>query len=106
MQNEPKQDQTEQNSGVNPIARRNARRYALQAMYQWQIAGTSITEIEAEFMNYHIDKKLDLAYFKELIHGIPQHLHELDQEMQPFLGRPLNEIDPIELAVLRLAIYE
>lgn len=107
MPNEPKQDQVIQKSDtINPIARHNARRYALQAMYQWQIAGTSIDEIENEFLHYHIDKKLDLAYFKELIHGIPKHYHELDQEMQPFLGRGLHEIDPIELAVLRLAIYE
>ncbi|MBV9576714.1 MAG: transcription antitermination factor NusB [Gammaproteobacteria bacterium] len=91
---------------MNPVARHNARRYALQAMYQWQLAGTSIEEIEAEFLHYHIDKKLDLDYFKELIHGVPKHQHAIDQEMQAFLGRPLHEIDAVELAVLRLAIYE
>ncbi|WP_211310089.1 transcription antitermination factor NusB [Aquicella lusitana] len=91
---------------MNPVARHNARRYALQAMYQWQLAGTSINELEAEFLHYHIDKKLDLTYFKELIHGVPKHQHEIDHEMQPFLGRSLQEIDPVELAVLRLAIYE
>lgn len=107
MPNEPKQNQTIQESNtLNPVARHNARRYALQAMYQWQLAGTSISDIEAEFLNYHIDKKLDLVYFKELIHGIPKHQHEIDEAMQPFLGRSLQDIDPIELAVLRLAIYE
>lgn len=107
MPNEPKQNpETPENNPINPSARRNARRYALQAMYQWQIAGTSVSVIEAEFLNYHIDKKLDLAYFKELVHGVPDNLHDIDQEMMPFLGRPMHEIDPIELAVLRLAIYE
>jgi len=107
MPNELKPNQTTpENNGINPIARHNARRYALQAMYQWQIADTAINEIENEFLQYHIDKKLDLAYFKELIHGVPKHQQEIDQEMQPFVGRPLSEIDPIELAVLRLAIYE
>jgi N utilization substance protein B len=91
---------------MNPIARRNARRYALQAMYQWQIAGTSIADIEAEFLRYHIDKNLDMPYFKELIHGIPKHQAELDQAMQAFLERGLAEIDPVELAVIRLSIYE
>lgn len=75
-------------------------------MYQWQLAHTSVDELESEFLHYHIDKKLDLDYFKALIHGVPKHLHEIDNEMQPFLGRPIHEIDPIELAVLRLAIYE
>jgi len=107
MPNEPKQSSiTQESNAINPIARRNARRYALQAMYQWQIAGTSIDQIESEFLHYHIDKKLDLAYFKELVHGVPKHQHEIDHEMQLFLGRPLHEIDPIELAVLRLATYE
>lgn len=107
MPNEPKQNpSTTENSNINPIARHNARRYALQAMYQWQLARTPLDEIEAEFLHYHIDKKLDLEYFKELIHGVPKHQHEIDREMQFFLDRSMHEIDPIELAVLRLAIYE
>jgi N utilization substance protein B len=106
MPNEPKQNQT---NGSNPIsfsARRNARAYALQAMYQWQLTGTTIEEIQAEFLKYHIEKKVDLDYFKELINGVINFQQEIDQEMQPFLGRPLLEIDPIELGVLRIAIYE
>lgn len=95
-----------QENNLDPTARHNARRYALQAMYQWQIAGASLTDIENEFMKYHIDKKLDTAYFKELIHGIPECQQEIDQEIRQFTGRALQEIDPVELAVLRLAIYE
>lgn len=107
MPNEPKQNPaTPENNAINPVARHNARRYALQAMYQWQLSGTSILDIESEFLHYHIDKKIDLDYFKELIHGVPRFKHKIDEEMQPYLGRPLNEIDPIELGVLRLAIYE
>lgn len=89
------------------MERRNARRYALQAMYQWQLAGGSITDIEKEFLLYQIDKKLDLNYFKELIHGVISHQTELDQEIKLHLGRRhFSDIDPIELAVLRLSIYE
>src|SRR6266480_2323237 len=107
MPKKPKQNQIMQEANaVNPIARHNARRYALQAMYQWQLSGTSISEIETEFLHYHIDKKLDFPYFKELIHGVPKYKNEIDKEMQSFLDRGLHEIDPVELAVLRLAIYE
>jgi len=107
MQNDPKQNPVPKSeAGFNPIERRNARRYALQAMYQWQVAGTALSDIENEFLRYHIEKKLDLAYFKELVHAIPAHQTELDETFSPFLGRPLHEIDPIELAVLRLATYE
>jgi len=103
MPNEPRKPI---NNGINPVARHNARRYVLQAMYQWQLSNTPLSDIETEFLTYHIDKKLDLEYFKELLHGIPKHLREIDNTMQPFLARSQTEIDPIELAVLRLAIYE
>lgn len=91
---------------MNPTARRNARQYALQAMYQWQLSETPIREIELEFLVHHIKEKTDLDYFKELIHGIPDYCEELDNHMTPFLSRPINELDPIELAILRLGIYE
>jgi N utilization substance protein B len=107
MPNDQKQNQAPQeNNSFSAVARHNARRYALQAMYQWQMAGTSLAELENEFLNYHVDKKIDLEYFKALIHGIPAHRLEIDQTMESHLGRPLNEIDPIELAVLRVATFE
>lgn len=92
---------------MNPFARRNARHHALQAMYQWQLSNAPITEIEAQFIAHHMEnKKIDLAYFKELINAIPTQHEALDQTMVPFLSRPLQELDPIELAILRLGIYE
>lgn len=91
---------------MNPTARRRARQYALQAMYQWQIAATPILELETEFLIHHIRKKTDLDYFKELIHAVPKHVDQLDNHMGPFLDRPIRDLDPIELAILRLSIYE
>ena len=107
MPNENKQNRsTHESNTMSPVARHNARRYALQAMYQWQLAGTPLNELETEFLLHQIDKKFDLVYFKELIHGVPAFQQEIDLQMQPFLERDIREIDPIELAVLRLAIYE
>lgn len=97
---------SEKNNDINPIARRNARRYALQALYQWHLADAPINEIELDFIQHHIDKKVDLAYFKELLHQIPAELEDIDKELRLFTGRPMQEIDPIELNVIRLAIYE
>lgn len=91
---------------MNPTARRNARQYALQAMYQWQMSEAPVKEIELEFLVHHIKDKTDLDYFKELIHGIPKNCEELDHHMTPFLSRPIHELDPIELSILRLGVYE
>ena len=91
---------------MNPKARHFAREYALQAMYQWQLTQMSATDIEAEFIAHQIRKKIDVDYFKELIHGVPTHHEALDHHMTSFLSRPINELDPVELAILRLSIYE
>jgi transcription antitermination protein NusB len=90
----------------SPAARRNARHYALQAMYQWQLSQTPTADIESQFLNRPLKKKMDLEFFKELIHTVPKRADELDQHMLPFLNRSLKELDPIELAILRLGIYE
>lgn len=91
---------------MNPSARRNAREYALQAMYQWQISETPLSDLEFQFLTREIRKKTDVEYFKELMHAIPKQCDELDLLMSPFLNRPLTDLDPIELAILRIAIYE
>jgi N utilization substance protein B len=91
---------------MNPMARRNARHYALQAMYQWQLSGATSKEIEEQFIAHQITKNIDLDYFKELIHGVPENTSVLDEQMKPFIKRPLTELDPVEISILRLAIYE
>ncbi len=91
---------------MSPIARRLARQYALQALYQWQLSHTLPADIETQFLAKQINKRTDMDYFKELIHAIPAQHMELDHYMIPFLSRPIQEIDPIELAILRLSTYE
>ncbi|OGT63624.1 MAG: hypothetical protein A3E85_01565 [Gammaproteobacteria bacterium RIFCSPHIGHO2_12_FULL_45_12] len=107
MPNEPKKEPvTLETNGSHAANRHHARRYALQAMYQWQLAGTPISTIEAEFVNYQIDRSLDLDYFKTLIHGVPENQADIDNALKPFLSRSIQEIDPVELAVLRIATFE
>jgi N utilization substance protein B len=91
---------------MNPNARRQARHYALQALYQANMAGGTAREIEMQFVANQIKKKVDLDYFKELLHAGLEKQKELDLFMKPFLKRPLDELDPIELSILRLSIYE
>lgn len=91
---------------MNPNARHNARHYALQALYQWQIADAPTEEIEKQFIQTEIKKNTDLDYFKELLHSIPKEQNVLDNTIAPFLKRKLNELDPVELIILRIGTYE
>ena len=83
-----------------------ARRLALQALYQWQVAGQDLREIEGQFLQRDESHESDLGYFHDLLHGVPEQLDRLDRELGAFLDRPLGEVDPVERAVLRMGAYE
>lgn len=87
-------------------ARHAARRVALQALYQWQLTGDSPKDILAQFREERPLKGADLGYFRELTLGVPEELARLDAAVEPFLDRPMDRVDPVERAVLRLATYE
>lgn len=91
----------------NKIAmRQKARSLAVQALYSWQMAGQSLNEIEAQFRTDNDFSDVDGAYFHEILHGVPRLKGELDEAFLPCLDRPLDEVDPVELAILRLSTYE
>lgn len=86
--------------------RRKARHYGMQALYQWQMAGASLGDIEAEFRADYDFTHVDLEYFQALLHGIPACVDELDAAMEPLLDRKLDDLGPIERALLRMGMYE
>ncbi|MFK8042850.1 transcription antitermination factor NusB [Congregibacter sp.] len=86
--------------------RRKARHYALQALYQWHMAGATTTDIEAEFRTDYDFSVVDLEYFQALIHGVPPLVDELDVLLEPLLDRELRELDPIERSLLRMGGFE
>ncbi len=86
--------------------RRRARVLALQALYHRHFSKSPITDIEAEFMVDNDMSKVDTAFFRDLIRGVHREQGELDRVIESFLDRPLNEVDPIELAIVRVGAYE
>lgn len=88
--------------------RRAARSFALQALYQWQIAGQPVNEIDAQFRvdNEAEMRNTDKRLFSELLTGVASRKSELDEQFKPFLDRELDDLDPVELAVLRIGSYE
>jgi len=78
----------------------------VQALYQWDLSGSSLSEIEVQFLEDEDFSKADKDYFHELLHQVPARLDEVEQAFTSFLDRPLDEIDPVERAVLRMASYE
>ena len=50
---------------------------ALQALYQWQLAGQDLRDIEQQFLTEQDTRKVDLDYFRELLHSIPGKLEDI-----------------------------
>jgi N utilization substance protein B len=88
------------------LGRRQARTLAMQALYSWHMAGQQLNEIEAQFRVDNDFSTVDGAYFHEILHGVPRQKTEIDGAFEPLLDRPIAEIDPVELAILRLSTYE
>jgi len=86
--------------------RRRARILAMQGLYQRHFTKSPITDIEAEFMVDNDMIKVDSLYFRDVLRGVHREQAELDKLIEPFLDRPLLEVDPVELAIVRVGAYE
>ena len=91
---------------MKPLMRHKARVRVLQALYEWLIAQNKPNEVELHILAECKSDNIDLQYFKELFHGIVKEIDSLDELISPQLDRPLKDLSPIELLVLRLAVYE
>ena len=91
----------------NKIAtRKKARKLLLQALYSWELSRTELSVIEAHILSENNPGDFDLAYFSEIFHAIPTCYPELETAFEPFLSRPLADLDPVEKCILWLSSYE
>ncbi|PMB54481.1 transcription antitermination factor NusB [Coxiella endosymbiont of Rhipicephalus microplus] len=86
--------------------RHNARRYSLQALYQWAFGETPSDVLINKFSEEHDISDADFLYFKDLIMGTIQDIAFIEKLIVKHLDRDINALNPVELAVLRLATYE
>jgi N utilization substance protein B len=86
--------------------RSKARSLAVQAIYQWQMAGQNVADILAYFMAEYVNKKVDANYFRGLLQGVTRQVSRLDTLLRPHTDRAIDSVDPVERAILRIAVYE
>ena len=87
-------------------ARVRARRCAVQALYQWQLADQDPSDILKEFVADRELIKVDMEYFELLIKGVPRHISILSEDLATVLDRPLDKVNPVERTVLLLGAFE
>jgi len=86
--------------------RTQARRAALQALYQWQLNPSSVVELEMQFINDPTIQVGSEAFFSGLLQGVLNNLETVDAAFVGALDRPIAQLNPVELSVLRLGTYE
>ncbi|WP_220718616.1 transcription antitermination factor NusB [Agarivorans litoreus] len=91
---------------MKPAARRKARQFATQAIYQWQVTKDSVANIEHQFLTEQDMSKADVPYFSTLLTGVVANCDKLDQAMSSSLSRKLEELDIVEHAILLIGVYE
>jgi N utilization substance protein B len=92
--------------GIDMAARSRARRRALQALYAWQMSGSHMNAVIDQFRHEQDMEVADLEYFEDLLRGVETHVDAIDAAIKPHVDREVAQIDPIERAALRLAVYE
>lgn len=92
----------------SPInGRRAARRLAIQALYQWDLTGDGIVDIIEQCAGREPGRiPVDHAYFDEMVRGVAASVSTLDPQFERCLDRPVDQLDPIERAILRAGTWE
>ncbi|NBH74840.1 transcription antitermination factor NusB [Rodentibacter pneumotropicus] len=96
----------EQKQVKKPSARRRARECAVQALYSWAVSGNSAEQVELAFMLDQDMNGVDKPYFRKLFSQAVENMETVDFSITPYIDRAFEELDPVEKAILRLAVYE
>jgi transcription antitermination protein NusB len=87
-------------------ARSMARKLAMQALYQWQLNAAAAREIEREFRDSEESAGADHEYFGQLLAGCIDRHDEIISALTPFVDRPIEQLDPVEAAILMIGMFE
>jgi len=86
--------------------RRRSREFALQGLYQWQLAKGDPAAIVRQLAESKGFDKIDADYFRTLLEGTIAAAPELEKAIAPYLDREYARLSPVERGVLLLAGYE
>ena len=96
--------------------RSSARLAAAQALYQMEVAATSLPEILAEFESHWIGQEVEgvqykpaeVAFFRDIVAGVLKEQGPIDRAVDAALaeGWPLKRVEALMRAILRAAYYE
>jgi transcription antitermination protein NusB len=87
-------------------ARALARRLAVQALYRWQLNPAAWQDVVNEFATDVDMPRADRDHFRTLVQYCCEQQSAIDAMFLPWMDRALRELDPVEHAVLMVAVAE
>ena len=86
--------------------RRKSRELALKGLYQYLLSPKELRLIVREMADEADFARADESYFRSLLEGVYDQIPELDARITKFLDRTIEELSPIEHAILLISAYE
>ena len=86
--------------------RRKSRELVLKAVYRGMINASALKQIIADAKEDPEYGKADEAYFRHLLEGVTSKVEELDSQVSAFIDRKIEELSPVEHAILRISSFE
>lgn len=86
--------------------RRKSRELVLKAVYRGMINASELKQIIADAKEDPDYAKADEGYFRQLLEGVTSKLDELDNQIAAFIDRKIEELSPVEHAILRISSFE
>jgi transcription antitermination protein NusB len=87
-------------------SRRRAREFAVQGLYEWQVANNAVADIAKQLAEASDFNRVDRDYFKTLLEGVTANAQALETALAPLLDRKFAELSPVERGVLMMGAYE
>lgn len=87
-------------------ARRRAREFVLQGLYQWRVGGADEAAIEAYAPEMEDFAKADREFFVGTLRGVIGQQAALTERIAAHIDRPFSELSPIEACVMMLGTFE
>src|SRR5574343_331022 len=98
---------TEQTQPAKPkSARRRAREFVLQGLYQWRVGGADEASIEAYAPEMEGFDMADREFFVGTLRGVIGQNVQLAERISAYIDRPFAELSPIESCVMMLGTFE
>lgn len=94
------------NPSKNRSPRRRSREFALQGLYEWLLNKDEASAVIDHIRQAHGFNKADTEHFVNLLSGTIAQYESLREKIIPHIDRKLDELSPIEYAILLLGTFE